>query len=96
MDFLPNSIVRSPQRAGTSHTMTTQRLGLTKVNRIGAFMKPQSEPARTQKGSSNKKTFAFPVTPQSKMMEFAHTTQDSCRSSSKQPTTAASQIGRPK
>ena len=36
MDFLPNSITRSPQRSSCSHTATTQRLGLTKANRIGA------------------------------------------------------------
>ena len=36
MDYLPNSIVRSPQRSNCSHTMNTQRLGLTKANRIGA------------------------------------------------------------
>ena len=37
MDFLPNSIIRSPQRSSCSHTLTTQRLGLTKANRIGAI-----------------------------------------------------------
>ena len=28
VDFLPNSIMKSPQRAQDSHTMTTQKLGL--------------------------------------------------------------------